>query len=172
MPLYETIINTIMEIISIEQAKVGGLVYYFTGKPCKYGHIDKRTISRRMCMECIRIRSREWNRDHPDKRKFFSNRNYQNNRVILISKSVERKINQKMKAIEYKGGKCQICGYNKCHGALEFHHRDPSEKDFTIAKICARKWEFLKQELDKCDLLCSNCHREVHEKQHYASLGE
>lgn len=39
----------------------------------------------------------------------------------------------KLKAIEYKGGKCQICGYNKCTGALEFHHLDPTKKDFNIS---------------------------------------
>jgi hypothetical protein len=36
-------------------------------------------------------------------------------------------------AIAYKGGECSICGYNKCVAALEFHHLNPSEKDFTIS---------------------------------------
>ncbi len=71
--------------------------------------------------------------------------------------------NAKKKAVEYKGGKCSICGYNKYVGALEFHHLDPEKKDFAISgsgKI--RKWEKVKPELDKCALLCSNCHKEVH----------
>ena len=68
-------------------------------------------------------------------------------------------------AVEYKGGKCIKCGYNKYVGALEFHHLDPSQKDFAIAsKGYTRSWEKIKEELDKCILLCSNCHREEHNK--------
>jgi len=68
----------------------------------------------------------------------------------------------KLKAIEYKGGKCQLCGYKKCPAALEFHHIDPSKKDIRISAIGGRKWSIVKKELDKCILLCSNCHREIH----------
>lgn len=71
----------------------------------------------------------------------------------------------KTKSVEYKGGKCIECGYNKCLSALEFHHIDPLIKDFTISHFNARKqWEKVKLELDKCILLCSNCHRELHEQ--------
>lgn len=66
-------------------------------------------------------------------------------------------------AIQYKGGKCCICGYNKYKGALDFHHLDPNEKDFGIgSKGYTRGWESIKKELDKCILVCSNCHRELH----------
>ena len=63
--------------------------------------------------------------------------------------------------VEYKGGKCVRCGYSKCIDALEFHHRDPSKKDFSVS---GKTWslERLKKEVDKCDLVCSNCHREIH----------
>lgn len=71
----------------------------------------------------------------------------------------------KIKAIDYKGGKCCHCNYNKCVDALEFHHTDPSKKDFGIGhKGYTRAWEKVKEELDKCVLLCANCHREEHEK--------
>jgi hypothetical protein len=73
----------------------------------------------------------------------------------------KRNLERKKKAVEYKGGKCQECGYKKCIAALEFHHRDPNEKDFEISNG-ARNWDKIKAELDKCDLLCSNCHKEVH----------
>lgn len=69
---------------------------------------------------------------------------------------------RKQRAVDYKGGKCQKCGYSKCLNALEFHHTDPSRKDFTVAGK-RRPWEDLRIELDKCLLLCSNCHREHHE---------
>lgn len=68
----------------------------------------------------------------------------------------------KLKAIEYKGGKCQICGYNKSIRALTFHHVNPEEKSFGISGG-TRSFEKLKSELDKCILLCQNCHAEIHD---------
>lgn len=71
----------------------------------------------------------------------------------------------KLRAIEYKGGCCNNCGYDKCVAALEFHHLDPSQKDFAISSGHL-SWEKVKTELDKCIMLCSNCHREVHYNEH------
>ncbi len=68
----------------------------------------------------------------------------------------------KLKLIDYKGGSCSLCGYNKCVTALQFHHIDPKEKDFTIAGK-SLSFEKLKKEVDKCILVCSNCHSEIHE---------
>jgi hypothetical protein len=69
----------------------------------------------------------------------------------------------KEKAVEYKGRKCSKCGYNKCIDALEFHHLDSLQKDFGISeKGYTRSWEKVKLELDKCILVCSNCHKEIH----------
>jgi hypothetical protein len=65
--------------------------------------------------------------------------------------------------VEYKGGKCERCSYDRCVEALDFHHRDPNEKDFSISKDGhTLALEKLKQEVDKCDLVCANCHREIH----------
>jgi 5-methylcytosine-specific restriction endonuclease McrA len=72
-----------------------------------------------------------------------------------------RKLKQQM--VDYKGGCCQKCGYDKYIGALEFHHINPEEKDFNPSHL--KKYTFddrVKNELDKCVLLCSNCHRETH----------
>jgi 5-methylcytosine-specific restriction endonuclease McrA len=67
----------------------------------------------------------------------------------------------KEKAVAYKGGKCVKCGYNKYVGALEFHHTN-GDKEFGIgAKGYTRSWEKVKEELDKCILVCSNCHKEI-----------
>lgn len=68
----------------------------------------------------------------------------------------------KEKLVEYKGGKCEICEYNKYIGALDFHHLNPEEKDFTISQYQHLCYEKLKKEVDKCMLVCSNCHREIH----------
>jgi 5-methylcytosine-specific restriction endonuclease McrA len=71
--------------------------------------------------------------------------------------------NLKQLMVEYKGGCCQKCGYNKYKGALEFHHTDPSQKDFTPSRLKRYKFnDLVKKELDKCMLLCSNCHKEIH----------
>ena len=74
----------------------------------------------------------------------------------------KRWIVRKKKAIEYKGGKCERCGYDKFYGALEFHHINPSEKDAEWNKIRLWGWDKMKKELDKCVCLCANCHREIH----------
>ena len=81
-----------------------------------------------------------------------------------------RQKENKQMGIEYKGGKCCICGYNKYHGALEFHHLSPEHKDPKFARLKTAAWETLRKEIDKCVLLCSNCHREVHAK--VASIPE
>ena len=66
-------------------------------------------------------------------------------------------------AIKYKSGKCMLCGYKKCIAALEFHHIDGTKKDFGLSmKGLTRSWKKTKQKLDKCVLLCANCHRELH----------
>lgn len=67
----------------------------------------------------------------------------------------------KNQMVYYKGGKCEICGYNKCIEALEFHHLNPNEKDFNISGG-TKSFKKLKPEIDKCILVCSNCHREIH----------
>lgn len=75
-----------------------------------------------------------------------------------ITKQNQLKIKKQM--IEYKGGKCQKCGYNTCIGALEFHHKEKETKEYEPAK--ATSFNQIKKELDKCILLCANCHRETH----------
>ena len=65
--------------------------------------------------------------------------------------------------IEYKGGKCMLCGYDKYEGALDLHHIDDSKKEFGLStRGLTRSWEKTKQEADKCLLVCANCHRELH----------
>ena len=82
----------------------------------------------------------------------MSYQNVKNSRVRL-----------KERAVYVLGEKCQCCGYNKCMAALEFHHLNPEEKDFSISRIANRKWSEVRQELRKCILVCANCHREIHQ---------
>lgn len=85
-------------------------------------------------------------------------------RDVLNKSRKQWSLEQKLKAIEYKGGKCQICRYAKYTGALEFHHQDPSKKEgYGTASIAAHKaFQNNLVELDKCILVCVRCHREIH----------
>ena len=90
-------------------------------------------------------------------------RTYQQRREYLIKAVQKRREKVRLMAIEYKGGRCQVCRYDRCAEALEFHHLDPTKKDFGISsKGYARSWEKVRNEVDKCLLLCANCHREFH----------
>lgn len=79
---------------------------------------------------------------------------------------LDRKLKHRL--VSYKGGKCEKCGYDKCEGALQFHHINPNEKEFTIANINFGEqfnMDTLLAEVDKCMLLCANCHAEIHYKE-------
>ena len=81
---------------------------------------------------------------------------------VSNTEAVESWRKRKKKAlVEYKGGKCQCCGYSRCIEALEFHHLDPNIKSFTISGK-SKSFNSLKSEVDKCILVCSNCHKEIH----------
>lgn len=82
----------------------------------------------------------------------------------IIKDDANRAVVKKKKAIEYKGGKCLHCGYGKFYGALEFHHNDPMEKEFDWGEVRNKKWPEIEKELNKCTLLCSNCHKEEHHR--------
>ena len=75
--------------------------------------------------------------------------------------------NMKKQAVKIVGGKCSICGYNKCIDALEFHHKNPNEKEFKIGSGNTMSWKEYKNEVSKCMLVCSNCHKEIHSKLGY-----
>jgi len=76
-----------------------------------------------------------------------------------------RRLRLKIKCVDYLGGECQKCGYNNHLAALQFHHLDPNEKEFTISSSKhSYSWELIQKELDKCILLCSNCHSIEHSK--------
>jgi hypothetical protein len=77
----------------------------------------------------------------------------------------KRRRKLKKMAVELKGGSCERCGYNRCVAALHFHHRVPSQKSFSLAMggLC-RSWQSIQDELQKCELVCANCHAEIHEE--------
>lgn len=79
----------------------------------------------------------------------------------IVDSLEDRRKSVKQKAVDYLGGCCSKCGYNKCIAALEFHHLNPKEKDKNYS-VFKKNFDKLKPELDKCVLLCANCHREEH----------
>ncbi len=87
--------------------------------------------------------------------------------------SNKRQLNKKI-IINSFGGKCQICGYDKCISALAFHHKNPKEKEFDISKIAGKSklsYNDIK-ELEKCILVCHNCHSEIHSGFHSNAIND
>ena len=92
-------------------------------------------------------------------------------RKCISRRTTERQRKMKKAMVEYKGGRCQNpnCstpgGYNRSINGLDFHHIDPVKKEFSISQMRLTSMnDKIREELDKCLLLCANCHREVHEE--------
>lgn len=126
----------------------------------KYSLTSPTPIGSKYCPRC---------RTNKATSEFYARREKEGNSTYCIQctseDTLERARKNKALAIEYKGGKCvgESCGYNRYFGALEFHHLDSEEKEFGISGSRLRAFnEKIKKELDKCILVCSNCHREIH----------
>ena len=89
------------------------------------------------------------------------------NKEYIRNKQREDKRLRKLKAVEYMGGKCNLCGNDYHPSVFEFHHLDPEIKDRDPSKMLQLSWDRLQAELDKCVLLCANCHRFTHYKDTY-----
>jgi predicted HNH restriction endonuclease len=127
---------------------------------------SKNSDEQKFCSRCGEIKNRD---------EFYKRRGKEGDSVYCKSCTTEQTLERirlfKQKCVEYKGGKCERCGYDKYNGALDFHHIEPDKKDFTIANI--RSYSFddkVKKELDKCILICANCHREIHNEE-YKNIG-
>ena len=97
------------------------------------------------------------------KRKFhYTNQTDINGNTNERQRTVSRL--RKLECIRIKGGCCKNCGYNSNSAVLQFHHRDPENKTFNLdsRKLSNTEWSSILSELDKCELLCSNCHIELH----------
>ena len=121
-------------------------------KPLEDFHKDRRVRSNRRkshCISCIREGNKQRYNDSCGK-------------ILLKKKRLYRK--NKRKSIEYKGGRCVDCVkqgrdgvFSEC--AYAFHHANPTEKEYDPSKLMKRKkWKSIKEEIDKCVLLCLNCH--------------
>ena len=86
----------------------------------------------------------------------------QHKNICNACRVTQTRQNKKLKAVQYMGGKCIICNYNKCISALHFHHIEPHQKEFGFSSNITKSFDVLKKELDKCIIVCSNCHCEIH----------
>lgn len=129
--------------------------------------IDGKTVSlqnRKFCLTCSPFGGRNTSAIDPDisgkehKRKYTEAR-----KETIILSLYKRALTRKQELLDDKGGKCQLCGYNKCRRVLSFHHRVPKKKSFglTLNNMWSKTWKELQKEAKKCDLLCLNCHMEI-----------
>ncbi len=87
---------------------------------------------------------------------------YLKNRIRILKRKTLRKSRIKMKMVEFCGGKCFLCGYDKCLAALEFHHQN-NDTDFSVTELIKNSSEQnVLKEVQRCMLVCANCHREIH----------
>lgn len=113
-------------------------------------------------LEKKRARERERYQETKKERLAYQKEYYSKNKDKVISREKRRRKELTpaalKKAIDYLGGKCKFCSMDH-PAALQFYHRDPSTKEYDIAGAhLLKRWEKLVVELDKCDLLCANCH--------------
>ena len=109
-----------------------------------------------------RQRDRAYGAKNAEKTRAKAKAHYWANKEAKQQYIQEYQMRKKIKGVEYLGGKCMHCGFDH-PSALQFHHRDPSQKIFNVTSkelSMPRKypWEAVRTELDKCDLLCANCH--------------
>lgn len=109
------------------------------------------------CKACANARARKHRterRKDPDYIAEFNN--------AIMRKGRENK----RKAIDYLGGKCADCGVTYPPYVYDFHHLDMNEKEYNPSALLSgtRNFEKAKPELDKCVLLCANCHRTRHHR--------
>lgn len=108
-------------------------------------HKESKGGYRSVCKACCYLKQEEWRKANLD-------------RVRARNRKQHRE--KKRKAVEKFGGKCNNCGGEFHQSVFEFHHLDPAQKDFSPAN--ARSWKQMESELDKCVMLCANCHRLAH----------
>ena len=87
----------------------------------------------------------------------FCSQSCKNNAGVVVKRQ-----RNKEKYVEYLGGKCSRCEWNEHPAGLAFHHVNPADKSFQISTGVTRSWARVRVELDKCVLLCHNCHAVVH----------
>ena len=90
---------------------------------------------------------------------------YQRRKETLLERANKTRRENKEWAIEFLGGCCNRCGGKFPLACYDFHHKDPGEKDHFPCRLLQGSREKLQAEIEKCTLLCANCHRIVHHEK-------
>jgi hypothetical protein len=123
--------------------------------------MNKRQIYYQKNKDTIIQNTKKYRKENKEKCNIYNKRHYQKNK----EKIKKQYLNNKLILNNLKINGCSMCGYDKCLSALDFHHIELKLKKFNITtNAMVRKYDILINELNKCVLLCSNCHRELHEK--------
>ena len=107
----------------------------------------------------------------PDNKKKYmreyrkKNKDKLNKNKLIATKA--KRVENKLRAIQYLGGECSRCNgvFDPC--VYDFHHKDPSNKSADPGSLLHCSWETVFEEVSKCILLCSNCHRIIHKEDQY-----
>jgi len=111
---------------------------------CKTQAISRNYV----CHDCENKRQKKWRKENKER--------------VAIREARYRK-NQRKELDKLKVNGCAICGYNKCNAVLDFHHVNPQDKKFSLqCSAMNRSLVNIIIEVNKCILLCSNCHKEIH----------
>lgn len=143
--------------------------------------IKRNLNNRKYCLDCSPFKSHNTKKLNNDKKCIICNFDLQGNQTKFCSIKCKqnstntnecdtyyyqylRGVKRKLELIELKGGGCNSCGYKKNISALEFHHLDSKEKEHSlnVRFLSNNKWSNILIEAEKCELLCSNCHKEKH----------
>lgn len=112
--------------------------------------------------EKIKKQKKLYRGKNPKKWKEYHKKWQENNPKKLEKYFQQHYLKNKQYIVDYKLSRgCSICGYNKCSGALVFHHPN-DDKEFSISTNMNKNLEILKKEIEKCIILCANCHAEIH----------
>lgn len=132
----------------------------FVGKAHNFSKDRSRpTGFRSICKVCWREKARKYRQADPDRAKAIQQRSNRNTCKRVPGLSYQEK-RQKLDEIKHCRG-CFFCQEGE-PVALDFHHRNPSEKKFTISAEIAKPIELLLEEAAKCEVICANCHRKLH----------
>src|SRR5579864_4889800 len=121
---------------------------------------NKRRIirNRKFCLKCSPFGKHNTSKYHPTERKYSLNNKSAWKEKYGSKYVIKKRQELKLKLFQYKGAKCEKCGYDKpIMRAYAFHHLDPNKKDFGVSQG-HQKLETMKKEVDKCKLLCVRCH--------------
>ena len=120
--------------------------------------VSKKTVnwSPIICKVCHNAKCKQWRIDNPEKyaKQYIKNSTSKKQRVEALKTEINK--------IKERG--CSHCGFNRFPESLEFHHTDPTIKDVAISTMIhkAKKIDTILKEIEKCIVLCANCHIAFH----------